>query len=211
MRKIGCVLLIAGGIAGCTSAAPKAYNDIAQHPFELTETRSTLLLDDVSPRELAGVATSFAEARPNNGSSFVIAAPPETAAVVAASLIRAGVAPRDILTTSTGREPNVIRIDRIATVQDCYATPTSTWQLSSPGDGYTHDNANSALLGCAIRRNIAQMADDPRDLVRASPSAGRDGARAAEVYNNWIRGQATQSKQTLPVDSTTQSLGGSTQ
>jgi type IV pilus biogenesis protein CpaD/CtpE len=211
MRKIGFVLLVAGGLASCTAAMPRDYNDIAQHPFDLTETESRLRLDEVPSWELRAVATSFAVARPNNGSSFIIAADPETAAVVEASLIRAGVAPRDIVTTAAGRVPDVTRIDRTVTVRDCYGPPTPIWQLTSAGDGYTHDNANSALLGCAIRRNIAMTADDPRDLIRSSPSAGRDGARAADVYNNWIHGQATESHQTLPVDQTTQSLGGAAQ
>lgn len=43
----------------------------------------------------------------------------------------------------------------------------------------------------AVERNRALMVQNPADLLRARPSSGRDGNRAADVLGKYGRGEAT--------------------
>jgi type IV pilus biogenesis protein CpaD/CtpE len=136
----------------------------------------------------------------------VITADASTAHRIQAAIIATGVRPADVGIVASAQPVGVERRDLVASVDGCYGGPRSVVGLWTLDDGFNHDNANSALLGCAVRRNIAAMTDDPRTLMAAEPASPRDGARGAAVYGNWSRGEATASKAQLP-SALTQSSG----
>jgi hypothetical protein len=184
-------------LASCRTP-PAEYHDVVQHPYRLHENTASLDLAGHSPAEAIALAAQFARARPNNGSSFVITADAPTAHRIQAAVTATGVRMDDVRIVAAPQPVGIERRDLIADVEGCYGGPRSTVGIWALDDGYGHDNANSALLGCAVRRNIAAMTDDPRTLMAAEPSAPRDGARGASVYDNWAKGESTASKAQLP-------------
>lgn len=181
-------------LAGCQPPPrPADYHVLAQHAFAIRESVHDLQLAGASDREMDARVQAFATGRPNNGSSFTVSADPVTGALIRTALIATGVAPADILLTPSSSAPALRRLDRIAIATGCYGAPTPHAGLALD-DGFSHDNTNSALHGCSVRRNVAAMADDPRTLFNESPAAGRDGARAADVYGKWTRGRRTDSE-----------------
>lgn len=56
-------------------------------------------------------------------------------------------------------------------------------------------NASSPGLGCAITANMAAQIADPRDILGARPMSPADSGRAAVVFDNYRRGQATSAPQ----------------
>lgn len=193
------VSAIFGGLlaAGCTTP-PARYHDVVAHPFELRRSGTEVALANRERADIDAVARDLAAARPNNGSTFTLTADNPTATRLLAVLRREGVRREDILLVAAAQPVSLARTDRTAIATGCYGPPESVLGFGRLDDGYQHDNANSRLLGCAIQRNIAAMSDDPRALVAADAMTGRDGARAADTYDKWIKGQPTPANQPLP-------------
>lgn len=190
-------------LAACNGPI-ESYHHAAAHPFAVQRAVVRLPLTNAASSAVAEYVGNFGLARPNNGSVFVITATRATADTAAQALLRTGVSARDIYIVDDARDVEVARRDLSASAENCYADPTRGMR-GFYDDGLGHENTNAVLFGCAVRRNIAVMADDPRTLVTAAPSAGREGARAAVIYNAWVKGDATQSKATLPTTATTES------
>jgi type IV pilus biogenesis protein CpaD/CtpE len=186
-------LLAAIFLSGCQADGPKRYHVMAEHPFEIRETAQEFDLTGKSAAELERLVKHAGATRPNNGSSFAVSADAMTGDAVRRLLLEVGVPPADILLIAPTSGARILRIDRIAHVANCVATPEPYFNPAKIDDGLGHANSNSALFGCAVRRNIAAMTEDPRTLFNAGASTGRDGARAADVYGKWAKGQATES------------------
>jgi type IV pilus biogenesis protein CpaD/CtpE len=183
--KTAAIITAALALAACQSDPPTRYAAQAEHPFEIRESYHDIQLGGLSIDELQARAWSFGIGRPNNGSTFTMTADSVAARLIVSSLMSAGVAAEDIIVVSSQQETKIRRIDRIAIANGCYGAP----QPGTPfalDDGFGHSNANSALLGCAVRRNIAAMTDDPRTLFNKVTDPGRDGARADNVYKKWV-------------------------
>lgn len=181
-------------LAGCQNPDPAAYNHALAHPYQVAETSVRSPLAGLAPELAAERATQFASERPNNGSSFIVVAPVDAANAVRIALLKAGVNGSDIRLVPEGAPAEIIRTDRFAIVGDCRGAPgskTRSEYLFRIEDGFGRDNSNSRMLGCSVRRNVVEMIDDPRTLTGVSPNQGRDGARAGEVYNKWVKGQHT--------------------
>ena len=58
----------------------------------------------------------------------------------------------------------------------------------------TWDNTPYPPFGCATQQNIAAMASDPRDLVRARPMDPADSTRRTRVLDSYRKGQDTASQ-----------------
>lgn len=56
-------------------------------------------------------------------------------------------------------------------------------------------NEASPGLGCAINANLAAQIADPRDIVGHRPTSPADSGRAAVVFDNYRRGEATSAPQ----------------
>jgi type IV pilus biogenesis protein CpaD/CtpE len=187
-------------LAACQAPDPAAYNHRAAHPMELRETPLRMALG--SEADLAASrARQFAAQRPNNGSSFVIAAEPAMAEAVRRAVIGAGVDPRDVAVAPLAGSPELTRIDRFASVANCAVPPVRqplARAIRNIEDGFSHSNVNSSLLGCSVRNNVVQMTDDPRVVAGPVHDDDRDGARAAEVYQGWVKGKPTYTDAKLP-------------
>src|SRR6185312_3364241 len=72
MKRIA--LLTAFGLGACAAPPPPAYHAMAEHPFEIKEFGANVRLDVATPASMAEQARRFADARPNNGSSFTVRA-----------------------------------------------------------------------------------------------------------------------------------------
>jgi type IV pilus biogenesis protein CpaD/CtpE len=180
-------------LSACQADGPKRYHVMAEHPFQIREDLRTFELGGKSTSEVEQTAAYAGASRPNNGSSFAVAADAMTGEVVRRRLLETGVAPSDILLVAPTGGANITRVDRTAYVANCAATPESFFNPTKLDDGLGRENSNSALFGCAVRRNVATMTDDPRTLFNAGQATGRDGARGAEVYGKWVKGQPTES------------------
>jgi type IV pilus biogenesis protein CpaD/CtpE len=156
---------------------------------------------------MAEQARRFADARPNNGSSFTVRAGTNAADVIARAIASTGVAPADIRILSSA-ETVVERIDRVVSPEGCEGAPETAFRPGLVDDGYSHDNANGALFGCAVRRNIAAMVDDPRTLVASNRFSGRDGTRSADIYSKWTKGQRTETESAASAMKTSDLPGG---
>jgi type IV pilus biogenesis protein CpaD/CtpE len=197
LRHIATVAVVGLLLTNCTTP-PTQYHDVVQHPYELRETAASMDLSGAATPAAIARVTQFAAARPNNGSTFVVTADATTAARLRKAIVAAGVNARDIRLVPADKPVRIDRKDVVAAVAGCTGGPRSTLGIGQLDDGYTHDNANSALLGCAVRRNIAAMIDDPRTLMAAEPESPRDGSRAAAVYGNYSKGEETAAHITLP-------------
>lgn len=180
-------------LSACQADGPHRYHVMAEHPFQIRETQQAFDLAGKGAAEVERTATLAGSTRPNNGSSFAVHADAMTGSVVRRKLLESGVAPSDILLTAPGGPARIVRIDRMAFAANCTAAPQPAFDLTSIDDGFGHENSNSALFGCAVRRNIAAMTEDPRTLFNAEAATGRDGARGAEVYGKYVKGQSTES------------------
>jgi pilus assembly protein CpaD len=212
-KSVAAAVIVGLLLASCTTP-PQQYHTGAQHPFTLTETVAEVSLQGLRATDVDTLTADFAAARPNNGSSFTITADPSTAQRIGRILRQAGVAASDVRLVAAAQPMSLLRTDRVAGVADCAGAPQPKplWGVASLDDGFGHDNANSALLGCAVRRNIAAMSDDPRALFGAEAWTGRDGGRAGEVMTKWGKGEATDSRQRLPAPRTaTTSAEGTTE
>lgn len=189
-------------LAACQGDGPKRYHVIAEHPFQIREDLREFDLTGQSTSEVERIAFYAGASRPNKGSSFTIFADAMTGEAVRRRLLEAGVAPGDILLVAPTAGARIARIDRLAFVANCMATPEPYFNLGKIDDGLGRENSNSALFGCAVRRNVAAMTEDPRNLFNADASTGREGARGAEVYGKYVKGQATESAGGPAVQST---------
>jgi type IV pilus biogenesis protein CpaD/CtpE len=189
-------------LSACTADGPKRYHVMAEHPFQIREDLREFDLTGKGTSEVERLALHAGATRPNNGSSFTVAADLMTGEVVRRRLLEAGVAPSDILLIAPSERARILRVDRTASVANCVATPEPFFNPVKIDDGLGLENSNSALFGCAVRRNIAAMTDDPRTLFNVSGFTGRDGARGAEVYSRYVKGQATESAGGPQVQST---------
>jgi type IV pilus biogenesis protein CpaD/CtpE len=197
LRHVATVAVVGLLLTNCTTP-PAEYHDVVQHPYELRETATSLDLGGITTQATIARVTQFAAARPNNGSTFVVMADTVTATRLQKAIVAAGVNARDIRLVPADKPVRIERKDVFAAVAGCTGGPRSVLGVGQLDDGYTHDNANSALLGCAVRRNIAAMIDDPRTLMAAEPESPRDGSRAAAVYGNYSKGEETAAHITLP-------------
>lgn len=196
-------------LAACQNPDPRAYHHAAAHPFQVREASASLPLQDLGADAAAGRAAAFAAERPNNGSSFIVAAPDGVGEAVVTALMGTGVLRHDIRLVPDGAPAKVVRTDRFGSVGGCNPTPrtlTQTEYVENIDSGYGRDNSNGVMFGCAVRNNIAQMADDPRSLLGMRPAGGRDGSRAAVVYDRWVQGEHTGSESQLSNDGTTTSV-----
>lgn len=196
-------------LAGCQNPDPRAYHHAAAHPFQVKETSTSLPLQDLAADAAVERATLFAADRPNNGSSFIVAAPQQIGEAVVTALMRTGVPRHDIRLIPDGAPAKIVRTDRLGSVAGCTPAPRDLtqeeyiWEIDS---GYGRDNSNGVMFGCAVRGNIARMVDDPRSLTGPRPMGGRDGSRAAVVYDRWVKGEHTGSNAQLSNDGTTTSV-----
>lgn len=195
MRSHHASILTAGvalfALAACNSTTPPDYHEEAAHPFVLSESKADISLAGLGAGARDQRAAFFAANRPNDGSSFTVAGDTATVEAVRRVLLANGVAVQDIAVVAAAT-PGITRIDRIAHVAGCEVAPEVRSLFGTLDDGIQHSNANSALLGCAIRRNIAAMTADPRALFASGTYSGRDGARAADVYGKYTKGQHTE-------------------
>lgn len=205
MKRIALFAVL--GLGGCAAPPPPAYHPLAEHPFAIKELAANAHLDATTPTLVVEQARRFADARPNNGSSFTVRAPSGAAETIARAILSTGVAPKDIRVV-TSADNAIERIDRVVTPEGCEGAPEAAFRPGLADDGYTHDNANSALFGCAVRRNIAAMVDDPRTLVASDRFSGHDGARSADVYAKWIKGQRTETESAVSATKTSDVPGG---
>lgn len=213
MRRIA-LLSVMLALAACQNSDPGAYHPDLAHPYRVSERSVKMSLAGMDIDTATAKALAFAGERPNNGSSFIVAAPMETAAAVKIALTRVGVDPRDIRVIPEGSPAEVIRVDRLAGVDGCRLAPERKdlrSYLWNADEGFTHDNANADTFGCAVRRNKAEMIDDPRTLEGPQHNQGRDGGRAGKVYEAYGKGESPASKAVLPntgTSSSTLSGGG---
>jgi type IV pilus biogenesis protein CpaD/CtpE len=183
--KVAAITIAALMLTACQSEVSTRYVVQVDHPFEIRESFHEIQLGGLSVDELQARAWSFGVGRPNNGSTFAVTADSVAAELIHGSLMAAGVAGEDIIIVSSPQTTTIRRIDRIAIAKGCYGAP----EPESPfvlDDGFGHSNADSMLLGCAVRRNIAAMTDDPRMLFNKGTDPGRDGAKADNVYKKWL-------------------------
>jgi type IV pilus biogenesis protein CpaD/CtpE len=190
LNRLG-VLAGAALLGACHATPPTEYHEAAAHPFVIVENTVQLALGDIALADMATRAAVFAATRPNAGSSFTIGADAAAAQTIARALMAQGVPSSDI-EIAAARSASITRLDRSVRVEGCGGTLAPALNLGSLDDGYAHSNANSVLLGCSVRLNIAAMTADPRTLVAAMPYSGRSGARAADIYAKWTRGEPTQ-------------------
>ena len=214
MKPILSIAAAALLLAACQNPDPRAYHHAAAHPFQVREASASLPLQDLGADAAAGRAAAFAAERPNNGSSFIVAAPQAVGEAVVAALMGTGVLRHDIRLVPDRTPARVVRTDRFGSVGGCKPTPRDLLPaeyVTNIDSGYGHDNSNSVMFGCAVRNNIARMAADPRSLLGPRPAGGRDGSRAAVVYDRWVQGEQTSSEAQLSNDGTTTSVlaGGS--
>lgn len=208
MKPVTTAVVAAFLLAACQNADPTSYHHAAAHPYEVTESSVDMPLEGLATDVAAERAAMFATDRPNNGSSFVVAASHDVAEAVLVVLLHAGVDRRDIRLVPDAIPAKIVRTDRFGSVSACAPVPRSLapWQyVRDIDDGYGRDNSSGSLFGCAVRGNIVQMLDDPRTLAVPRPASGREGSRAAAVHDRWIRGEHTGSKALLSNDGTTTS------
>ncbi|WP_156521055.1 CpaD family pilus assembly protein [Magnetospirillum moscoviense] len=75
---------------------------------------------------------------------------------------------------------------------------------------WNNGNRNTDNFGCAVQRNIALMAADPRDLESARPVSGRDGERAADILGKYQKGQTIAAPKEVGSYTTTTTQTGNT-
>ncbi|MGZ9101115.1 MAG: CpaD family pilus assembly protein [Brevundimonas sp.] len=61
--------------------------------------------------------------------------------------------------------------------------------------GPRSSNQSTSSLGCAITANMAAQIADPRDILGARPMTPADSGRAAVVFDNYRKGQASSTPQ----------------
>jgi pilus assembly protein CpaD len=87
------------------------------------------------------------------------------------------------------------------------APECGTWKTPI---NWNNGNRNTDNFGCAVQRNIALMAADPRDLETARPTTGRDGERAADILGKYQKGQTIASPKEVGSYATTTTQTGNT-
>lgn len=199
-------------VGACQNPDPAAYHHSLAHPYQVSDSTVRAPLAGLEPERAAERAGQFAAERPNNGSSFIVVGPTDTANAVRIALLRAGVLPADIRLVPEGAPAEIIRTDRFAHVAGCQGEAGSKSRLGylfNIEDGYSRDNSDSKLFGCSVRRNVVEMVDDPRTLTGIAPNQGRDGARAGQVYGNWVKGLHTGGRgEVTETGTTTSTLSG---
>lgn len=206
MRKAA-VLSVAMVLAACQNPDIDAYHHDAAHPYRVTEASTRMPLAPIPADRLSDAVRAFAAERPNEGSSFIVSAPTDVAIEARSALLRAGIDARDIRVVPEGHG-EIIRTDRFARVENCnppVGQKERNSYLFGIEDGWRRDNANSRMFGCSVRRNIVEMVDDPRSLMGPVKAVGRDGGRAATVYETWAKGQNPAAKINLETGPTTTS------
>src|SRR5581483_2979454 len=88
MKRIA--LLAALGLGGCAAPPPPAYHPMAEHPFLIKEFAANVRIDGATAALVAEQARRFADARPNNGSSFTVRAPSGAAETIARAILSTG-------------------------------------------------------------------------------------------------------------------------
>ncbi len=78
------------------------------------------------------------------------------------------------------------------------ATPNCSLQAGDLGTRYS--NQSSHGFGCAITANMAAQIADPRDILRARAMTPADSGRAAVVFDNYRKGQASSTPQEFLVN-----------
>lgn len=197
------VLTVLTLLAGCQNPDPGVYKTELRHPYRVSETAVRLPLAGVSADEAAARVRAFAAERPNNGSSFIVSAPTEIVQTARGALLGAGIAATDIRLVPEGAPAEIVRIDRIASVSNCsppVGQPVGLLEwLFLPSEGFRHDNAQGELFGCATRRSISEMVDDPRSLNHSSDGGSqRSGAAGARAYDQWTQGKTPAASIPLP-------------
>ncbi|RZJ03985.1 MAG: pilus assembly protein CpaD [Brevundimonas sp.] len=76
--------------------------------------------------------------------------------------------------------------------------PNCALQGASLGPRYS--NQSTANLGCAITANMAAQIADPRDILGARAMTPADSGRAAVVFDNYRKGQASSTPQEFLVN-----------
>lgn len=195
-------------VGACQNPDPGAYHHSVAHPYQLTESSVRAPLAGLEPERAAERATQFAAERPNNGSSFIVVGPTDTANAARIALLRSGVAATDIRLVPEGTPAEIIRTDRFGHVAACQGEAGSKSRLGylfHIEDGFGRNNSDSKMFGCSVRRNVVEMMDDPRTLTGIAPNQGRDGARASQVYGTWVKGEHTGGNAQIIITGTTSS------
>ncbi|MGZ9114252.1 MAG: CpaD family pilus assembly protein [Brevundimonas sp.] len=73
------------------------------------------------------------------------------------------------------------------------STPNCAYETQNLGPRFSNQSTNS--LGCAITANMAAQIADPRDILGARPMTPADSGRAAVVFDNYRKGQASSTPQ----------------
>lgn len=209
--RIAKLLLVLPLLAACQSQDLGAYHHELAHPYRQTETSQRLALGTLAADQAAEAARQFAAQRPNNGSTFIVSAPTEMAMAARAGILDTGVSPGDVRIVPEGNPAQILRTDRRVSVDNCQVAPAPrelSDYLFGGNDGFGYDAANGRLLGCAVRRNIGAMVDDPRTLNGPVEAGTRDGAVAADVYGKYTKGQSPVSKRSLPSWNTSEATKG---
>lgn len=71
--------------------------------------------------------------------------------------------------------------------------PNCAYATHNMGPRFSNQSTNS--LGCAINANMAAQIADPRDILGARPMTPADSGRAAVVFDNYRKGQASSTPQ----------------
>lgn len=66
--------------------------------------------------------------------------------------------------------------------------------------GPRFSNQSSSSLGCAVTANMAAQIADPRDIMGARPMTPADSGRAAVVFDNYRKGEASSTPQEFLVN-----------
>ncbi|MDP3803270.1 CpaD family pilus assembly protein [Brevundimonas sp.] len=74
-----------------------------------------------------------------------------------------------------------------ASIRNCSAEPRNM--------GARLSNQGSGGFGCAVTSNMAAQIADPRDILGARPMTPADSGRAAVVFDNYRKGQASSTPQ----------------
>jgi pilus assembly protein CpaD len=223
------VLLAAGlGLGACANPHTNAelrtgsinMSDYKQrHPIVLAESAETLdvPVGSVSAKlseRLAHAITVFAAQSRLQGAPGVTILIPSGSANgatasrmardIAAAIERGGVARRAITREAyEAADPNRNAPIRVAytRMKAMVTHPCGIWPASVAENN--NDNVDDYDFGCSTQSNIAAMVAHPSDLVTPAGEDPVDGTRRTTIIANYRKGEATQSKTTINVISTT--------
>ncbi|HVJ40083.1 MAG TPA: CpaD family pilus assembly lipoprotein [Dongiaceae bacterium] len=192
--------LLALTLAGCQP--PQNYADYDPHyAFPTTATKKTAYLDLAPLVQGHAVAADsprlddFIDAYHRQGEApiaITISAPSlsdidgrKMASDTAVLLQKRGISARDIKLyineTPIHAGPQLAFPIYVVTGRDC-----GHWQTPIDHDAQSQNTDN---FGCAMQQNIDAMVANPRDLLRPSPSTGRDGTRSWTIVDNYQMGK----------------------